>query len=216
MLENASFVHVFGCMCMLELTITGWWIIVAHSSVFLTGLSCIVSQLLVFLPFFIGIPTSFFKFKIFTYILLVIIPMYVCTYKYMYMFMCKYIRMYVPIHAIMYVYICTYICTYIYLYYVIMQVSCSVNIIKYNITVIDQYSPANLIVPANMSSVEISEFPDNDTSIVANREYTITVSTISDQGTSYTIDPVVVSKLKKCITKYVHMIIRAYLTCMFR
>ena len=28
-LENASFVHVFGCMCMLELTITGWWIIVA-------------------------------------------------------------------------------------------------------------------------------------------------------------------------------------------
>ena len=26
-LENASFVHVFGCMCMLELTVTGWWII---------------------------------------------------------------------------------------------------------------------------------------------------------------------------------------------
>ena len=29
MLENASFVHVFGCMCMLELTVTGWWIIVS-------------------------------------------------------------------------------------------------------------------------------------------------------------------------------------------
>ena len=28
-LENASFVHVFGCMCMLELTDTGWWIIAA-------------------------------------------------------------------------------------------------------------------------------------------------------------------------------------------
>ena len=33
MLENASFVHVFGCMCMLELTITGWWIIVAYLSI---------------------------------------------------------------------------------------------------------------------------------------------------------------------------------------
>ena len=33
MLENASFVHVFGCMCMLELTIKGWWIIVAYLSI---------------------------------------------------------------------------------------------------------------------------------------------------------------------------------------
>ena len=33
MLENASFVHVFGCMCMLELTITGWWIIVTYLSI---------------------------------------------------------------------------------------------------------------------------------------------------------------------------------------
>ena len=32
-LENASFVHVFSCMCMLELTITGWWIIVAYLSI---------------------------------------------------------------------------------------------------------------------------------------------------------------------------------------
>ena len=32
-LENASFVHVFGCMCMLELIITGWWIIVAYLSI---------------------------------------------------------------------------------------------------------------------------------------------------------------------------------------
>ena len=33
MLENASFVHVFGCMCMLELTITGCWIIVAYLTI---------------------------------------------------------------------------------------------------------------------------------------------------------------------------------------
>ena len=45
-----------------------------------------------------------------------------------------------------------------------------------------------------MSSVEISEFPDNGTSIVANREYAITVSAISDQGISYPSDPVVASK----------------------
>ena len=64
----------------------------------------------------------------------------------------------------------------------------------YNITVMDQYSQANLIVPANMSSVEISEFLDNGTSIVANREYTITVLAISDQGTSYPSSPVDVSK----------------------
>ena len=62
----------------------------------------------------------------------------------------------------------------------------------YNITVMDQYSPAIITVPANMSSVEITQFPDNDTSIVANREYTITVSAISDQGTSYPSDPVVI------------------------
>ena len=45
-----------------------------------------------------------------------------------------------------------------------------------------------------MLSVDISEFPDNGTSLVANREYNITVSAISDQGTSYPSDPVVVSK----------------------
>ena len=56
----------------------------------------------------------------------------------------------------------------------------------------DQYSPASVTVPANMSSVEISEFSNNGTNIVANREYTITVSAISDQG--YPSDPVVVSK----------------------
>ena len=64
----------------------------------------------------------------------------------------------------------------------------------YNITVMDQYNSADVTVPANMLSVEISEFPDNGTNIVANREYTITVSAISDQGTSYPSDPVVVSK----------------------
>ena len=62
----------------------------------------------------------------------------------------------------------------------------------YNITVMDQNSPASVTVPANMLSVEISEFSDNGTSIVADREYTITVSAISDQGTSYPSNPVVV------------------------
>ena len=70
----------------------------------------------------------------------------------------------------------------------------NITIIMYNITVMDQYSPASVTVPANMSSVEISEFPDNGTSIVANREYTITISAISDQGTSYPSKPVVVGK----------------------
>ena len=27
MLENGSFIHVLGCMYMLDLTVTGWWII---------------------------------------------------------------------------------------------------------------------------------------------------------------------------------------------
>ena len=71
---------------------------------------------------------------------------------------------------------------------------CTANIVSYKIAVMDQYSPASVTVPANMSSVEISEFPDNGTSIVANREYTITVSAISDHGTSYPSDPVVVGK----------------------
>ena len=61
----------------------------------------------------------------------------------------------------------------------------------YSITLMDQYSPAIVTVPANMLSVE---FPYNGTSVVANREYTITVSAISDQGTSYPSDPIVVSK----------------------
>ena len=74
------------------------------------------------------------------------------------------------------------------------EFNCTANITTYSITVMDQYSQANLTVPANISSVETSEFPDNGTSIVANREYTITVSAISDQGTSYPSDPVVVSK----------------------
>ena len=82
----------------------------------------------------------------------------------------------------------------------------------YNITVMDQYSPAIVTVPANMSSVEISQFPYNGTSIVANREYTITVSAVSDQGTNYPSDPVVVGKFSCTYTNcfvdvctYIHM-----------
>ena len=72
--------------------------------------------------------------------------------------------------------------------------NCVVDIIMYNITVMDQYSPASVTVPANMLSVEISQFPDNGTSVVANKYYTITVSALSDQGTSYPSDPVTISK----------------------
>ena len=80
--------------------------------------------------------------------------------------------------------------------YLNLQFPCTAtNIIMYNITVVDQYSPAIVTVPANMLSVEISQFPDNGTSIVANREYTITVSAISDQGINYPGDPVVISKI---------------------
>ena len=73
--------------------------------------------------------------------------------------------------------------------------SCTANIIMYNITVMDHYNSSNIVVSADMSSVEISEFPDNRASIVANREYNITVSAISDEGTNYPSDPIVVSKL---------------------
>ena len=60
----------------------------------------------------------------------------------------------------------------------------------------DQYSPAIVTVPTNVLSVE---FPYNGTSIVANREYNITVSAINDQGISCSSDPVVVGK---CSYKY--------------
>ena len=68
----------------------------------------------------------------------------------------------------------------------------------------DQYSPAIVTVPANMSSVEIGQFSYNGTSIVANREYTITVSAISDQGMSYPSDPVVVGE---CSHKFMCLIV---------
>ena len=69
----------------------------------------------------------------------------------------------------------------------------------YNITIMDQYSPAIVTVPANMSSVEFSY---NATSIVANREYIITVSAISDQGMSCPSDPVVIGKCQVCVCVY--------------
>ena len=72
----------------------------------------------------------------------------------------------------------------------------------YNITVMDQYSPAIVTVPANMSSVEISQFSYNGTRVVANREYNITVSAISDQGTSCPSDPVVVGEFTY-VDKYI-------------
>ena len=74
----------------------------------------------------------------------------------------------------------------------------------------DRYSPAIITVPADMSSVEISQFPDNGTSIVANREYTITVSAISDQGTSYPSDPVTISKFSYTNVKDIFYYISVY------
>ena len=74
----------------------------------------------------------------------------------------------------------------------------------FNITVMDQYnSAANVIVPANVSSIEINQL-DNDTSILANTKYTIIVSAISDQGISYHGDPFVISKVKCNLTLYPH------------
>ena len=82
----------------------------------------------------------------------------------------------------------------------------SSNITMYNIIVMDQYSPAIVTAPANISFVEISQFPYNGTSIVANREYTITVSAISDQGTGCPSHPTFISKfaysLLLCIVKH--------------
>ena len=82
--------------------------------------------------------------------------------------------------------------------------NCAATIIMYNITAMDQYSLASVTVPASTFSTEISEFPDNGTSIIANRNYTITVSAISDRGTSYPSDPIVISKF------HVHMYIHAH------
>ena len=55
----------------------------------------------------------------------------------------------------------------------------------------DQYNSTSVMFPADMLSFELT---NSNSSIVANREYTITVSAISDQGTSDPSDPVVVSK----------------------
>ena len=90
--------------------------------------------------------------------------------------------------------------------------NCTANIVMYNITVMDQYSPASVTVPANMSSVEISQFPDNGTSVVANREYTITVSARSDQGTSYPSDPVTISKFSYANIRDIFYYISVYKT----
>ena len=62
----------------------------------------------------------------------------------------------------------------------------------YNITVVE--SPVIVTVPANMSSVELSRYPYIGAGLVADREYTITVSAISDRGTSYPGYPVIVGE----------------------
>ena len=92
----------------------------------------------------------------------------------------------------------------------VITTGCTASIIMYNITVMDQYSPASVTVPVNMSSVEISEFPDNGTSIAANREYIITVSAISEQGISYPSDPITVSKFWYMHNRSLSMVIFVY------
>ena len=77
--------------------------------------------------------------------------------------------------------------------------NCTANVTMYEITVMNQYSPASIDVsPYTFSSI-ISEFPDNGTSIVANQEYTITISAISYLGTNLPSDPIIVSKFLLCI-----------------
>ena len=92
-------------------------------------------------------------------------------------------------------------------------VSCTANITMYNITVMDQYNSSNIIVPADVSFIEISEFSENGISIVTNREYTITVSAISDEGTNYPSDPIIVSKLSCSYVLYVSCIVYLCMWC---
>ena len=68
---------------------------------------------------------------------------------------------------------------------------CTANIDMYEITLMDQYSSPSEMVSADLLSIELT---NSYSSIVVNREYTITVSAISDQEISYPSDPVVVSK----------------------
>ena len=91
-----------------------------------------------------------------------------------------------------------------------MVATTNITVILHSITVIDQCNAASVTVPANKSSVEINQFPDNDTSIVANREYNITVSAISDQGISYPSVPVVIGMYLFHIIMYVYNSVCAY------
>ena len=76
-----------------------------------------------------------------------------------------------------------------------MHLQASTNcIIMYNVSLMDQYGATIVTVPANVSSIHISELPDSSTDIVADKEYTITVSAISDHEYSFPSNPVVVSK----------------------
>ena len=90
MLENASFVHVFGCMCMLELTITGWWIIVAYLSIPNWFELQLVSQLATcFLTFYCD---PYFPFQIQNFFLYLV---YIYIYIYIYICVCVCVCMYV-------------------------------------------------------------------------------------------------------------------------
>ena len=83
--------------------------------------------------------------------------------------------------------------------------NCTANIIMYKITVMDQYSPASITIPADILSVEFHQFR-------ANNEYNVTVLAISGRGTSYPSDPVVVSKYLWRLYMYTYVYIHAYIT----
>ena len=77
--------------------------------------------------------------------------------------------------------------------------NCTANVTMYKITVMDQYSSASVSVSPDQFSSIISDFPDSGTSIVANKEYTITITAISYLGTNLPSDPIVVSKFSLCM-----------------
>ena len=72
--------------------------------------------------------------------------------------------------------------------------NCTGSIIMYNVSLMDQDNATIVIVPANVSFINISESSNSSSVIVANRVYNITISAISDHEYSYPSDPFVVSK----------------------
>ena len=123
MLENASFVHVFGCMCMLELTITGWWIIVAYLSIPNWFKLQVVSQLASYLfSYFLLrslLPFSNSKFFLISCPLCsvsVCVHVFVCACVYLCLCLCVCVCVSMSVSMCICVHVCQYVCVWI-LYY---------------------------------------------------------------------------------------------------